>query len=307
MRIGSKASGIGLVLICGTMAFVGCGGSDGDDGGSRASGGKGGTTGGTGGTTGGTGGSTGGTTGGTGGSTGGTTGGTGGTGGAAPVCPTAEALTAPEILNFDDGAVQNTGPTLGMYVYSAEGGTITPAQGLEVDGITEPGANATTGAFSFVGTGFPADAYGGGLGVWMNCRNASTATGVKFWLKSDMPLVVKVEVPGNKKFADGGECMGVDAACQPARLQVDATGGEWKEVEVPFSSLTGGMPVTTFDPAKVTGIGFEVVKPAAPEAGWGWDVSIDEIEWMGVEGGNGEGGAPGAGGGASEGGNGGGQ
>jgi hypothetical protein len=283
------------------MAFVGCGGSDGDDGGSRASGGKGGTTGGTAGTGGSTGGTTGGTAG-TGGSTGGTTGGSGGSSGAAPACPTAEAVAGPEILTFDDGVVQDAAPSLGMYVYAAEGGTITPAAGSEVEGLAEPGADGSTAAFHFVGTGFPADAYGGGLGVWMNCRNASEATGVKFWLKSDVPLLVKVEVPGNKKVADGGDCVGDDTACQQARFQVEATDGEWEEVEVPFSSLTGGKPVATFDASKVTGIGFEVVKPAAPEAGWGWDVSIDEVEWAGVEGGDGAGGAPGVGGGSSEGG-----
>jgi hypothetical protein len=302
MRIGSKASGLGLVLVaCGAMAFAGCGGSDGDDGSARPRGGSGGTTArtaGTGGTTGGAPG-TGGTTGGSAGTD--TTGGTGGTASVQPVCPSPEAVTSPEILSFDDGAVQNAEPSLGMYVYAAEGGTITPPQGLEVQGLAQPGANGTTGAFGFVGAGFPADAYGGGLGVWMNCRNASAATGVKFWLKSDTPVLVKVEVPGTKKVVDGGECVGDDSTCQAARFQVDSTGGVWKEIEVPFSSLTGALPATAFDPSKITGIGFEIVKPATPAEGWGWDVSVDELKWMGMETGGGEGGAPGAGGSPSEG------
>lgn len=282
MRMDSKALGIGLVVLGGALGTLGCGGDDGS-GSARPSGSRGGTTGtntdaGTGGTTGGTTGTSDNTTGGT----AGTTTGTGENTSVPPSCPTPEAVTSPLILNFDDGNVQDAAPSLGMYVYAAEGGTITPAQGAEAQGLATPGANGTTSAFRFVGSGFPADAYGGGLGVWMNCRDASSATGLKFWLKSDVPLAVKVEIPANKKATEGGECTGDDTTCQHARFQVEATGGEWKEVEVPFSALTGGKPVSTLDPSQITGIGFEIVKPEAPAAGWGWDVSIDEVTWLGM-------------------------
>ncbi|HVJ22256.1 MAG TPA: hypothetical protein VM686_42915, partial [Polyangiaceae bacterium] len=208
----STAGGLGLTLLCGSFMISGCASdSGGARNGATGSGGSAGSqaTAGTGGSTAGTGGATAGT--------GGTaTAGTGGTGGSvATVCPTPMAVEGNVISEFE-----GTTPTFGAagefaggyYAYSdtAKGGTTTPdtsTPGTELMPVT--GSHEGNG-LHYAGTGFAADSWGAGFGVWITCADASTVDGVALWVKNDQPLRVAATIPGTQSASSGGECTALD-------------------------------------------------------------------------------------------------
>ncbi|HEV8244438.1 MAG TPA: hypothetical protein VGP93_01590 [Polyangiaceae bacterium] len=275
--------------------FVGCG----DDAPPKASNG-GATSGGTGGT--------GVTTGGAGGIVSGGAGGisSGGTGGVTPpdVCLTKLAVENAKILDYEDGTTGDM-TTVGMYTYGepgadavppGNGGTISPLpDAVDTGLITTDGANGTSNSYHFTGTGFKAASWGGGFGIWLACTDASTVDGVKFYYMSDQALTVSIPIPANVTNLQMGECQGDFNTCKQWSTEIPAAAA-WTEVSIVWADLTGGIPAA-FDNTEVIGIGFAIVVPAAAADGWGWDVSLDEVEWIG--GPVGTGGATGNGGAAN--------
>ena len=224
-----------------------------------------GTTGGT--TTGTTGGTATGTTGGTStGTTGGTaTTSTGGTGGAVAkvkMCATKTTLTVPLLTNFDnyDGKVEakdwatpfngKTGadadaPYTGLYTYND--GTGTPFLGMV------GGANSSTYAASVSNP--MASMWGGALGVWMACVNASAYQGVSFNVRGTIPtgkITVSIAMeassaPAMDDPAGGGTCTAGDM-CKSPQAEVPVT-ADWVLTKIPWSMFaagagTGGAVVT---------------------------------------------------------------
>ncbi|HEV8244437.1 MAG TPA: hypothetical protein VGP93_01585 [Polyangiaceae bacterium] len=294
----SSLVGIGFAVTS-IAWFVGCGS---DDTSTPAHGGA--TGGGTGGTTGGTFG--------TGGlmSVGGAAGITGGGSGGIPavdVCLTKLAVESATILDYEDGTTGDM-TTVGMYTYGepgadavppGNGGTISPLPDMVDTGlITTDGANGTSNSYKFTGTGFKAMSWGGGFGIWLTCIDASTVDGVKFYYKSDQALTVSIPIPANVTNLQQGECQGDFNTCKQWSSEIPAAAA-WTEVSIVWADLMGGMPAA-FDNTEVIGIGFAIVVPTAAADGWGWNVSLDEVEWIG--GPVGTGGATGNGGAANGGG-----
>ncbi len=287
MRLGaSTAGGFGLALLCGTFLFVGCGGDDSGDDSSRTggAGGKGGTssTGGAAGTstTGGAGGTTGGTTG-----TGGSTGGTGGT----PVdaCAGAMTVTGGVITDMEVSAAMFTGG--GYYIYSdTAGGTTTPTGAT----ITPEAGGHVGNALHFSGTGFPSTSWGAGVGIWLTCVNASGVDGISFWMKNDVPVKVSVSQPSTQAVMYGGTCTATN--CTNNAAPNVAANASWTQVDVQWSSFTGG--TAPLESNHITGIDFQIPMPAGTTADWGFDVSVDDVSWLGgTTGAGGGGGAPSSG------------
>jgi hypothetical protein len=290
MRFGASSAGsLGLTLLCGTVLFVGCSGDDGGSGdragGATSKGGSAGsTTGGTGGSTGGTGGSTGGT--------GGSTGGTGGSGGMVTDRCVGAMAVDPGLLTDFDAAL--TGGGFYIYQDKTEGkaGTTTPDATPAVPVITpEEGGYAGKG-LHFVGEGFAADSWGAGMGIWLDpCLDPSAATGVSFYVNSDVALRVGVVTPETQSTEFEGTCTLGDS-CKNNTVAVADTGGEWAIVELEWTEFAGGT-VMPLDPTGVTGIDIGIAPPAGTAAEWGFDVFIDDVSWMGEStGSGGAGGAP---------------
>jgi hypothetical protein len=229
---------------------------------------------------------TGGTTSGTGG------GGTGGTPEEACLTPTptpggpitpVESITAPE--RFDT----NTG---GWFIFHANPGdsecmtctTTPPRDGPYTLEETDPPRGDSTMAMHWVGTDFQPGAYGGGIGIYIdNCAAvASDVTGVSFWYRSDIALLF------------GSNQLNVDHTIDLAPVE------DWTEVIVSWDDLTP----EGFDTTKIGGFFWRVVPPPMVMEDWGFDVWLDEINWVGgmAPGTGGTGGTTGAGGGATTGG-----
>jgi hypothetical protein len=235
------------------------GGSTTTNGGTASStGGVTGTTGGIAGTTGGVTGTTGGVTGTTGGATG-TTGGaatTGGSGGAAAavkLCATKKAITVPLLTNFDtyDGKVEATAWVFpfngmpgdattmygGLYTYSDMTGT--PVFGMV------GGANASTFAASV--SNVMATGWGGAIGVWMGCVDATAFKGISFQARGTIPtgninvglVMESTSAPDSKDPAGGGTCTG-GTMCKNPGVDVPVT-ADWALKQIPWSMFTAGV------------------------------------------------------------------
>jgi len=204
-----------------------------------------------------------GTTGGVAGTTGGTsatTGGaaivTGGTGGAMAVvkmCATKNTLTVPLITNFDsyDGKVEaskwatpfngKTGadadaPYAGVYTYND--GTGTPFLGMV------GGANASLYAASISNP--MASMWGGALGIWMGCVNATSYQGVSFNVRGTIPTgkisvgltMEQTSEPDKTDPAGGGTCM-AGTMCKSPQAEVPVT-ADWVLTKIPWSMFAAG-------------------------------------------------------------------
>ncbi len=279
MRLVTRTTGLfGTALLAGSVWLGACGGGNGDDSSSSAGKGATGGNGGSGATT--TGGSaTGGSA--TGGSGGAVTAGSGGSGGGAtPVdlCLTKKAATTAQILDFEGGLGK-------LYVFadtSALGGTTTPADNTALkSGVKMPGADGSAHYFDFVGTGFKTKSYGGGIGVTLDCTDASGAQGISFWLKSDIALLAQVSNQADNPTVNGGLCAGDFSSCAQNSATVPAAAA-WKEISLMWADFAGGKPNAAVDPAKLVGIGFVINAPADAVDSWGFDVSLDEIKWIGL-------------------------
>ncbi len=227
-------------------------------------------------------------------SSGGNGGDSGGT--AVDKCATKTDVSTSPILDFEDGVGDGT---MGFYVYADSGmagGSITPASNDVVsDGVVAGGADDSAHSFSFTGAGFGQASYGAGLGVWMNCRDASSVDGVRFYVKSDVDLMVTASNPVDNPTSNGGECVGDFSTCAQNGKLVPAA-SSWTLVSLAWSDFTGGKPIASVDPSEIDGFGIAIQKPTDAEDGWGFTMAIDQIEWLGApEPVEGQGGATGAG------------
>jgi hypothetical protein len=219
-------------------------------------------------------------------------------------CLTKLGVETAVILDYEDGSIGDY-TTTGMYTYAepdanavppGNGGTISPSPSAPELGLTKTGgANGTSNFFHSTGIGFKAASYGGGFGIWLACTDASAVDGVRFYYKSDQALNVTIDNTHNVSYLQQGKCCGDFDACVQWGEEIPAV-SLWTEVSIAWGDLTGGMPAA-FDTTEVIGIDFAIVVPANAVDGWGWDVSLDEVEWLG--GPAGSGGATGVGGASS--------
>ena len=107
--------------------------------------------------------------------------------------------------------------------------------------------------------------------------DASSAGGIKFWLKSNAPVTVEFLLPETTSPKDGGTCSDTATAgnCNnPFSFKISAASNDWTEFEVPFAALSqqpGGS--ATWNPRFLLGIQFAVGRGAA------FDVWVDDIRF----------------------------
>jgi hypothetical protein len=285
MRKGTPAKGcVRLALLFGSLYVAGCGGSGDDSAGpSAASGGSSGAGSGVAADS---------------GQSGGAGGGAGGTSDAGPTMMAVDkcasgamkAATA-GILNFEKGLGN-------LFVFADStnnGGTTTPLVASPAGGILTGGPDGHF--FEFKGDGFKKSSYGGGLGVSMNCTDASGATGLSFWMKSSLPVTVQVNNQADDPVSNSGLCVGDFSSCAQNSYKQPAV-ADWTKVAVSWAQFTGGKPNAAVDIHKIVSVGFVINPPADATDTWTFDVALDDVEWGGLP----QGGDAGAGAGAADGG-----
>jgi hypothetical protein len=137
-------------------------------------------------------------------------------------------------------------------------------------------------AARFSGSGFTD--WGALMGFELDTQNlkndpydASSTGGIKFWMKSDVPVAVNFLIPQTVLLTDGGLCAAdsTDPNCNSHfSFKITAPSNDWTEYEVPFSALTqqyGG--TATWNPQVLLGVQFLVGPGAA------FDVWVDDVSF----------------------------
>jgi hypothetical protein len=258
--MGSHAKKTMLAVTCGAMWLAGCGGGEGTP---RPENGAGmGATGGTGAGTGGTGGSGAGT-------------------GGMPVdeCPTRTPRTGGVITPVEEVGTAdmehrrfpaNDG---GWFIYHANPAdnqctevcmTTPPRDGAGEFTLspTMPARSGSTNALHVVSNDFPGSAYGGGIGVYLDCASLSEEiTGVSFYYRSDRPLT-----------------FGVASGLPPVDHNTSiAAASDWTHAEIMFEDLAPA----TFNHAILGSMYWRVAAPAGGTDPWSFDIWLDDISWIG--------------------------
>jgi hypothetical protein len=186
------------------------------------------------------------------------TGGAGSTGGTSTVvkvCANMKTLTAPMLTDFEsyDGksaasswafSFNGVWPdALYAGLYPSEDGTGNYSLGFV------SGANGSSWAIDASNTS-QATAWGGGLGLWMNCIDASLYSGVSFYARGSTPsgsisVAIGMEdttPPSPTNQAGGGTCTisPPSTGCQQPLAKV-ALSADWTLIQIPWASFTGGM------------------------------------------------------------------
>ena len=84
--------------------------------------------------------------------------------------------------------------------------------------------------------------WGGGVGIWMSCANASAFKGISFWARGQIPgndVSISLVTADTTPVSTGGTCTGSCVAPQAVNLPLD--GLVWTEVTVPWASFVGGV------------------------------------------------------------------
>jgi hypothetical protein len=110
------------------------------------------------------------------------------------------------------------------------------------------GANASAWAIDASNT-TQATAWGGGLGFWMNCFDASSYEGVSFYARGSTPtgniavalMMEDTSPPSTTNPAGGGTCTiaSPSTGCKPPLTNV-ALSADWTLVQIPWASFTSG-------------------------------------------------------------------
>ena len=134
-------------------------------------------------------------------------------------------------------------------------------------------------AAHFSGSGFTK--WGAAMGLNLNQTEAGEGTvdasqkvGIKFSMKSNVPVSVKFDIPQTEHPERGGAC--VDSATahncyNHFYFEITATGPNWVDYEVPFAALRQLGGSATWNPSVLRGIQF-FVGPNAP-----FDVWVDDL------------------------------
>jgi hypothetical protein len=290
MHQASKFMGLGFaVLLCGAFVIPACDSGGDDDDSSNAGNNSGGSA--SGNTNGGTAGSTAGNT------NGGTGGATGGTGGSSSFSCPGVVPPSIDITNFT-ALMPTNAPMWGA----------TPAMGAFYGGLFAyggPSAVPTTDVSNnnLHATGSVKDFSGFGLYI-AYCADASKFDGVRFKISSEAgktkSVLFAVQTNINlypDPMAMKGECMATPANkfidCVPPGYTVANIGPEPQVVEVTWDKLAGGRPATNATTLGKDIVGFQWSFPwAMGMMPYDVDVTIDDVEFIGMgAGGSGTGGA----------------
>jgi hypothetical protein len=177
----------------------------------------------------------------------------------------------------------------GLYEY--DDGTGSPA--LSIAG---PGYNDSKYAGKLATSG-QASNWGGAIGLWMGCVDASSYKGISFWVKGTAPkgtaaLNLATEATSEPDASDpagGGTC--TSGTCAPATIEFPVT-TEWTKVMVTWDTFTAGTAngaTVTTTGGNITGMSWNVglnFHDAGGDAGYvgtpaAYGIEIDDIEFMG--------------------------
>jgi len=140
--------------------------------------------------------------------------------------------------------------------------------------------------------------WGGGMGLWLGCVDATTYQGITFWVRGSTPLgngnitlaMEDTSPPAEEDPAGGGTCIAsADGDCEGPYAEFTVTDA-WTQVQLPWSAFTAGTGAAgAAVPASgdnLTGIGFGVnlewiEDPANPET-WipvagAYELVIDDV------------------------------
>jgi hypothetical protein len=146
-------------------------------------------------------------------------------------------------------------PTL---IEGGERGTSRYAAHFSGSGFTDWGA--------FMGFNLKEDELG--LGTF----NASATAGIKFWMKSDVPIFFSLPIPETSEIRFGGACSANVNCSNDFGFSLTAPLDGWTEYEVPFSALRQ-WESAIWDPRALLGVHFGV-PPGAP-----FDVWVDDVQF----------------------------
>jgi Glycosyl hydrolase family 12. len=211
-------------------------------------------------------------------------------------------LGSPVLVNFDtyDGTNPVTnwvfaynaaaGATNAVYAgfYEYDDGTGTPLVSMPASG-----ANASKYAISISNT--QASGWGGALGMWTGCIDASAYQGISFWVQGTTPTGKaslsfsnpETTVPDTTGYG-GGTCSGI---CKSPYIDFPVT-TTWTQILVPWSTFTPGIANganVTSTGNGISGLTFNVSLNyvAAPgDAGYvaspgAYNLAIDDIQFIG--------------------------
>jgi hypothetical protein len=190
------------------------------------------------------------------------------------MCATKTTLTVPLMTNFDsydgktaadkwsfpfNGTATDPGvPYAGAYTYNDGSGT--PFIGMV------GGANSTMWAISVSNP--MATMWGGALGFWMGCVNASTYSGISFQARGTLPtgkvsvsLAMEQSSPPDPMDAKGGGTCDAGTMCKNPSTEVAVT-VDWTLIKIPWSMFAAGvgsgMTAVTANGDGIAGFAFQV-------------------------------------------------
>jgi hypothetical protein len=191
-------------------------------------------------------------------------------------CANMKALTAPLLTDFEsyDGTTE-AGKWVfsfnGVYPAALYGGPYTngDGSGAYVLGFVG-GAQSSNWAIHAANT-TQASVWGGGVGFWLGCFDASTYSGLSFYARGTTPTS-KINVslsmedtspPSATNPAGGGTCtMTPSSGCKTPAVDV-ALPTDWTLVKIPWASFTGGMGLAgtavTVNGARINALSFGAV------------------------------------------------
>jgi hypothetical protein len=177
----------------------------------------------------------------------------------------------------------------GLYEY--DDGTGSPA--LSVAG---PG-NADSKYAAKVATSGQASQWGGALGIWMSCVDATSYQGISFWVKGTAPtgtatMTMATEAtsePDSTDSAAGGTC--TSGTCAAPSIEFPVT-TEWTKVLVNWATFTAGTAngsTVNTTGGDITGLSWSVglkYESAGGDAGYtpvaaAYDLEVDDVEFIG--------------------------
>jgi hypothetical protein len=206
-------------------------------------------------------------------------GGAGGTAAIAKDCATQASVTSPIIADFEtyDGTV-----AAGDFVFLVPGTTATYAGSYFFDDDPTAGTEFGTSTFSilaghasnwgisltrsYTALDLQPGAWGAATGIWFGCIDASSFSGLSFWVRGSVPLgtvalslAMEDTNPPAANPAGGGTCTGSADTCKgPSAAEIPVT-ADWTQITLPWGMFTPGTAGTTEVPAtgaRLTGMQF---------------------------------------------------
>ena len=167
--------------------------------------------------------------------------------GTSPVIVDFEAMTAPGAgFTFESAGIMG-----GTYVYSD---LLAPAADPSTSKLVLDAGHDEASTKALIGQIHNAT-WGGGMGLWFGCMDASVYTGVTFWVRGASPAgKVRLNLTVDKavKVAEGGTCPDAGPCVRPfAELEVT---DEWQQVTLAWADFTAGDSGGTALPAEVDAI-----------------------------------------------------